>query len=304
MKRIWLVWIIGSMLAIAGCGEDTAASSTSSSTSTSVPSSTTTSTTMPDGGVEIDAECSTAYGRVAFIELFDTGEQVCRRVGDYQEFVVVNQTSEAVELTWDDSTVSIEVGEVFQPVGAVSDYLDVGVHRIQTNRSPMTIEVVDPERSRFTDQPLLLRKWADIRPGDSVADAESRLGIQIVVPMDESGTDDEFCEYGFVEGDPYSPGIMIHEGTRIVRLDAYAPQHQTASGIRIGSTTDDVLSTYQGKIERRPHEYVSDGEYLVFVPVDAVDADYRVVFETNDEGIVTTFRNGLAGPVSWIEGCL
>ncbi|MBT8250280.1 MAG: hypothetical protein KJN81_08450 [Acidimicrobiia bacterium] len=304
MKRLWLVWMISATLAIAACGEDTAASSTSSSTSTSAPSSTTTSTTMPDASDEIDADCSTAYGRVAFIELFDTGERVCRRVGDYQEFVVVNRTSETVDLTWSDSTVSIQVGEVFQPGGAVSDHLDVGVHRIQTNRSPMTIEVVDPERSRFTDQPMLLRKWADIRPGDSVADAESRLGVPIVVPVEENGSGEEFCEYGFVESDPYSPGIMIHEGTQIVRLDAYAPQHQTASGIRIGSTTDDVLSTYQDKIERRPHEYANDGEYLVFVPVDAIDADYRVVFETNDDGVVTTFRNGLAGPVSWVEGCL
>ena len=52
-----------------------------------------------------------------------------------------------------------------------------------------------------------------------------------------------------------------------------------------------------------PHKY-TDGEYLTFVPADEKDANLRIIFETNAEGVVVAFRTGQLPEVEYVEGCL
>ncbi len=295
-------------LALAACGDDRAGDTTST-TSDDNSTTSTTSTSVPDtvtttlAGPGPTGDCDTAFGRVAWIEA--TGEPTCMNVGAHQQLVVQNATAEAIELTWADATQTVAPGDLFESVGSIGDRLTPGTYRLDSADVDVTLSVLDPDSSLFVQEPMLLRRWGPVRVGDTVADAENRLGAELVFP-DEESFPDGACLYGWVEGDPYSPGFMVHDREKIVRMDASAPWHRTASGIQIGSTAEEVIATYgEDRIERTPHAYV-DGEYLTLVPRDEIDQAYRVVFETiRDEfPFVTAFRNGLEGPVSWIEGCL
>lgn len=291
-----MVIVLGLLTAACAVSSGDGATSTSlATTTTAAPATTTTSTTI----VEVDPDCSTAYFGVARVILDPTDPSACVRVGTHFRIAFENGFGEPIEVTWDGEPVTID--DSFEPPGVIGDYLDVGVHRIQSPRLPITIEVVDPATSRYVAESMFLRTWGGLGPGRSLADLEAS-GISVFIPPDEDGdVGTPFCTYGFVEGDPYSPGIMILNGAEIGRLDATAPQHQTASGVRFGATTERVLSLYEDQIEQSPH---GDGEYLTFLPEDAADRSFALVFETDDDGVVGGFRTGLAGPVRWPEGCL
>src|ERR687886_480873 len=61
-----------------------------------------------------------------------------------------------------------------------------------------------------------------------------------------------------------------------------------------------------GQIKATPHPYVSrppeNGKYLTFVPKDAADKNYRIIFETS-KNRVDRFRSGKLPEVEYIEGC-
>ncbi|NND12550.1 MAG: hypothetical protein HKO10_01165 [Acidimicrobiia bacterium] len=223
------------------------------------------------------------------------------RVALHQQLVVQNSTATPVEIQWNGIDSEVAVEDVFVTDGVISDYLGVGVHRLESQPVEITLVVVDPETLVFVVEPMMLRKWGPVTVGSTVEEAESALGGRLVFPDSEFVGGSE-CQYAYVEHDPYSPGFMILDGTTVARIDATAPEHHTASGIRLGSPTDEVLAAYGDVIERSPHAYV-DGEYLTLVPNDEVDAAYRVVFATNEADEVTGFQNGLEGPANWVEGC-
>jgi hypothetical protein len=86
--------------------------------------------------------------------------------------------------------------------------------------------------------------------------------------------------------------VDIHDNPRITTL----------AGAKIGDTEQQIKSLYPGQIKVTPHEYVRGGHYLTFVPTDAQDKQYRVVFETDGKR-VKNFRAGQIPEVEAIEGC-
>jgi uncharacterized UBP type Zn finger protein len=77
---------------------------------------------------------------------------------------------------------------------------------------------------------------------------------------------------------------------------------KTVSGAKIGDSENRIKSLYPGQIRVTPHEYVQAGHYLTFVPKDASDQQYRVVFKT-DGRRVTRFQAGRLPEVGYVEGC-
>jgi hypothetical protein len=88
----------------------------------------------------------------------------------------------------------------------------------------------------------------------------------------------------------------------VARVDVYQGRIRTRSGVGIGTTEQDVMDTYPGQIEVSAHPYDETGHYLTFVPRDASDTAYRLIFETDGQ-VVTSFRSGRLPEVEWIEGC-
>jgi hypothetical protein len=114
---------------------------------------------------------------------------------------------------------------------------------------------------------------------------------------------DDSCYYLLAEPVLDNVGFMVSNGT-IARVDIFpGSEITTRSGARIGMTEAQIIDLFGAKIETQAHPYVSGGKYLVFVPVDEVDKNFRVIFETDENGIVTSYRAGRLPEVGFIEGC-
>ena len=115
---------------------------------------------------------------------------------------------------------------------------------------------------------------------------------------------DDACYYLTPEPVLSNVGFMVADGT-IARVDIFAGSNiTTRSGARIGMTKAQIIGLFGAKIQTSAHKYVTGGEYLTFVPVDEADKNFRVIFETDANGIVTSYRSGRLPEVGWIEGCL
>ncbi len=138
-----------------------------------------------------------------------------------------------------------------------------------------------------------------VRVGMTVEEAEAATGMSML-SMGEGGSPG--CSYVRPQG-INGLAFMVTEG-QISRVDVMADSPiKTLSGAGIGSTEAEIKAMYPGQIEVSPHEYVSGGHYLTFVPNDNADRDYRLVFETDENGVVTMFRSGKLSEVTWVEGC-
>ena len=74
----------------------------------------------------------------------------------------------------------------------------------------------------------------------------------------------------------------------------------TPSGITVSSSQQDVIETFPGQIEERPHVY-TDGTYMRFLPNDADDPN--TVEFVNEGGRIAEIRAGDRDWVGLIEGC-
>ena len=147
------------------------------------------------------------------------------------------------------------------------------------------------------DSPVLITGIGSIRAGMTVEEASRGGGVDLV---EEAGAAFPDCTFVVPAGGPEGISFMVTGGT-IGRVDVDAPGVRTRSGVGIGSTEQQVMATYPGRITVSPHLY-TDGNYLTFVPRDAADAGFRIVFET-DGSAVTRFRAGRVPDVEAVEGC-
>ena len=90
--------------------------------------------------------------------------------------------------------------------------------------------------------------------------------------------------------------IMTIRG-RLARVDAFRGTWRTSLGVQVGDTEAEVRELYP-RLRTRPHPYDPDGQYLI-VP----GPNRRVVFETDGDDEVTSFRGGRVPEIMYIEGC-
>ena len=134
--------------------------------------------------------------------------------------------------------------------------------------------------------------------GDTLEQVADKIGVQL--DPEEFGNDS--CRYYLAPGGPPGVSFVVAFG-RIARVDIDDPSTiTTRSGAGIGSTKAEIIALFGAKIVVGPHPF-SDGEYLTFVPVDEKDANLRIIFETNSDGVVTAYRTGQLPEVDYIEGC-
>ncbi len=61
---------------------------------------------------------------------------------------------------------------------------------------------------------------------------------------------------------------------------------------------------YDNAIDEQPHKYLGQGAKYLRVVSNKADRDLStILFETNEDGIVTSMRNGFSDPIRWVEGC-
>jgi len=150
---------------------------------------------------------------------------------------------------------------------------------------------------------LAINGIGPIRVGMTVDEASRAAGVRLVKGY--AGLDENFCSYFKPQGEPKGINFMVTKG-RIVRIDISNERVTTIKGAKIGDTEDRIISLYPGQIQVTRHPYqrlpLTNQKYLTFVPKDAADKSYRIIFETS-KNRVERFRSGKIPQVEYIEGC-
>ena len=166
--------------------------------------------------------------------------------------------------------------------------------------STLTISSVLSQTKLTNQSKVYINGIGAVRVGMTIAEASKAAGTKLIR---QSGYEtNPSCFYVKPQGEPKDIGFMV-TNKRISRVDVWNNKSiTTLSGAKIGDTESRIKSLYPRQIQVTPHEYVQAGHYLTFVPKDASDKNYRVVFETDGKK-VTRFRSGKLSEVEYVEGC-
>lgn len=172
-----------------------------------------------------------------------------------------------------------------------------GEIRVVSSKSKPTEYYTPP----LGESDLTLTGLGPIRVGMSLSEASESSKRELFITDSFHGGS---CAYAEADGGPAGLRFMLLDG-RIARVEVHEGSITTASGIGIGSSEQEVLSTYAGQIDVEPHPYEGSAgwNYLRYVPQDAADRQFSLIFET-DGSRVLSFRSGEAEAVSYIEGCV
>ena len=165
-------------------------------------------------------------------------------------------------------------------------------------RLSLTVLLLVTGPAAFAGQPvwrLSLHGVGPVRFGMSVEQAAAAAG-----GLDELYERDGDCYFVEPRRGPEGLSLMIVAG-RVVRADVDSRHVRTLSHVGVGDSEEQVVDTYPGKIRITDHAYVA-GHYLYFVPADAADQGFGLVFES-DGSRVTGMRAGLLPQAHWVEGC-
>ena len=164
-----------------------------------------------------------------------------------------------------------------------------------------TITTVPPENPGQFGPPTLSNRSTvstvgldTVHFGMTVNQAQEAAGT-VLVPAGPTGA----CYHVVPFDAPEGIVFLVHAGT-IERVDINSGPITTRSGVGVGSPESMVTDLFGDSIER---EVRVDGTVdLVFVPRDAGDQNYRVVFNIT-EGVVRAYKSGRLPMVMLDTGC-
>lgn len=131
---------------------------------------------------------------------------------------------------------------------------------------------------------VALRGVGPVTFGMTIANVEKVAASRLL--LDGPAATATGCQVMHLERGPAGLTFSIAKGV-VERLDVREGSAlRTRSGIGVNSTVDQLQKAYGAQAQKHP-----DGTTWVYVPKDAVDADYRVVFET-DGTKVLRYRAG------------
>ena len=108
------------------------------------------------------------------------------------------------------------------------------------------------------------------------------------------------CKHVQPIGGPKDLSFMVNEGS-IAVANVFNPAIKTLRGAQIGDSESKIRSMYPRQL--KPAESISGRtKVLQFVPKDAEDRNYRIVFSFR-QGKLVSFRSGRLPEVLWLEGC-
>lgn len=152
-----------------------------------------------------------------------------------------------------------------------------------------------PEQKIYT---LSADGYGPAQIGMTVPEASEALKMPLSSNTPEQ--DESSCYYVYPYGEPGTVGFMVTEN-KIARVDVHFenPDIETERQIKFGSSTEDVKKAY-GDVKVMPHPYgTADEKYLIY---EAPNKNL-IIFETDQNGNVTSFRSGKLPEVEFIEGC-
>jgi hypothetical protein len=182
--------------------------------------------------------------------------------------------------------------ESIQPQGTVIEQTPAAGTE---NPSGATLVVATKGARLSAESKLRLNGFGGVAVGMSRSDAEAAAARRFA----EGSRNEECVEWG-VEG---LDGVSVMTwDDNVVRINISERPYTTQSGIGVGSTESDVYAKYPDQIRSQQHTYDESGHYLEYVPKDANQQQFSLLFET-DGTRVTQFRAGKKDAVELVEGC-
>ncbi|MGP3638380.1 cutinase family protein [Streptomyces sp. 24-1644] len=150
------------------------------------------------------------------------------------------------------------------------------------------VDANTPNRTDLSAQRITVNGMGPLRLGMSRTQAERAVGAPI--PVGPGGPD---CTDLSIEGGP--PGLLLRFSNEdrlvaIYVLSQASTSLKTASGIHVGSTRDDVMTTYEPDL--MVNQIGSGIEELVFTPGGSQFQGKIITFLMNDQGAVDSFIAG------------
>ena len=140
--------------------------------------------------------------------------------------------------------------------------------------------------------------YGDMRFGMSADEAKKAWGGELKgVPAEEGA-----CYYLTPKWvtTPSDFAFMIENG-KFVRYDVGTGKEIAPGGGKVGMSADEIGTLYAGRVEETPHKYVEGGKYLGVK--DSNGGNGKLVFATDKDGKVTSWRVGVPPQVDYVEGC-
>ena len=144
---------------------------------------------------------------------------------------------------------------------------------------------------------LALNGIGPIKVGMTVDEASRAAGVRLV-----KASSGRLCSYFKLQEDPKGIGFLVTKG-RIATVQIGNKNITTMKGAKIGDTEEQIFSLYPGQIIVTKNPLGGSGNNLTFVPRDAADSNYRLIFWTLNRR-VTYFTSGQLPEVEYSEGCL
>jgi hypothetical protein len=164
-----------------------------------------------------------------------------------------------------------------------------------------TIVIVNAQAKLTPASKLALDGIGPIRTGMTVGEASRAAGVRLIKIL-SAGRTEEYCAYFEAQGGPKGINFMVRED-RIVRVDISNEQVTTIRGIKIGDPEEKILRLYPpAQIQVVTGLIGGRMKRFTFVPRDAADRNYRLIFDTG-RNRVERFRSGKIPDVEQIEGC-
>ena len=140
--------------------------------------------------------------------------------------------------------------------------------------------------------------YGDMRFGMTADEARQAWGGELKGAGDEEAT----CYYLTPKwADIPSDFAFMFENGKFVRYDVGTGREIAPGGGKVGMGADEIRSLYAGRVEETPHKYVEGGKYLGVK--DTSGGQGKLVFATDGDGKVTSWRVGVPPQVDYVEGC-
>lgn len=163
-----------------------------------------------------------------------------------------------------------------------------------------TTTTTRPAPELTSASPAALRSLGPVRIGMTVEEASEAAGLALTrSPARGVGDNCYYVNAGLTMNGVF---FMV-VNNQIARIEIEDPSPvATRSGVRVGTSSSEVRSTYPNNIQRANEAVAEGGEALAFVPNDDFDSEYRIYFEITD-GSVARYRLGVKPAIDRINGC-
>lgn len=140
--------------------------------------------------------------------------------------------------------------------------------------------------------------YGDLKFGIAATDMEKAWGGALKEVGKDFNADCYFMTPAWVKT-PAEFNFMVSEG-KFARVGTDSAKYAAPGGGKVGMTEAALQALYDNGLTASPHAY-TDGKYLS-INASGV-APTRLVFETDEKGIVTEWRVGVTPEVDYVEGC-